>query len=243
MPIRPIDIARKLSISTTTLRKYEEMGLVPPVCRSASGYRNYTDEHMAYFICVREMLPGFNLTIISQALKAVIHQEIAAAYWTVNKAQADLHQEKLISEKIVKRLYFDEGLKKNSPQETFTIDGISKETGIPSSTLRYWDRIGLITADRCSENNYRVFTGEHIRQALAIYALKLSAITNRHKYFVSQIREELKAFDYDDKDKMKDMARSIRQNLDSINRLQIKGIAALHHLCAQVEAKSFTSRI
>ncbi|HEX3048312.1 MAG TPA: MerR family DNA-binding transcriptional regulator, partial [Bacillota bacterium] len=84
--MRPVDIARRLGISTTTLRKYEEMGLVPPASRSWSGYRNYTGEHLAYFICIREMLPGFNLTIITEVLQNVMDQKMDAAYWIVNKA-------------------------------------------------------------------------------------------------------------------------------------------------------------
>lgn len=44
MATRPIDIARKLNVSTTTLRNYEELGLIPPVSRSASGYRVFTEE-------------------------------------------------------------------------------------------------------------------------------------------------------------------------------------------------------
>ena len=38
MNYRPIDIARKLNISTSTLRIYEDMGIIPPVKRSDSGY-------------------------------------------------------------------------------------------------------------------------------------------------------------------------------------------------------------
>lgn len=48
MKLRPIDIARKLNISTSTLRHYESWGMLPPVQRSASGYRIYTEEHAAY---------------------------------------------------------------------------------------------------------------------------------------------------------------------------------------------------
>lgn len=237
--IRPIDIARKLGISTTTIRKYEEMGLIPPVSRSASGYRNYTEEHVAYLMCVRGMMPGFNLTITSRVLKAVMAQNIDTAYWIVNQAQADLRQEKMISEKIIKHLYYKEGLPRNRNQKMLTIHEISQETGIPASTIRYWDQVGLISAQRCAENNYRMFTAKHVQQVLAIYALKMSKVTNRHKYFVDQVREEMKEFDYTNTSTIKELANSIEQNLNKINRLQIKGIAALHHLCVQVETNSF----
>lgn len=243
MSVRPVDIARKLGISTTTIRTYETMGLVPPVPRSAAGYRNYTEEHISYFICIREMLPGFNLTIISEVLKEVMASRIDAAYWIVNKVQAELRQEKIISEKIIKHLYHGESMYTSNNQDRLTIRDISVETGVPVSTLRYWDKVGLISSERCAENNYRLFTSEHIRQVLAVYALKLSAVTNRHKYFVNQVKEELKSFNYNDKNKIQEIAGNITQNLAMINRLQINGIASLHHLCVQVETQSFDNHI
>jgi DNA-binding transcriptional MerR regulator len=240
--MRPIDIARRLGISTTTSRKYEEMGLVPPVSRSLSGYRNYTGEHFAYFICIREMLPGFNLTIIAEVLKKVMEQKIDAAYWIVNKAQVDLRQEKIISENIIKHLLYRKDFKMKSKKNSFTIHDISRETGVPVTTIRYWDKVGLISAQRI-ENNYRVFTPDHVRQVLAIYALKLSAMNNRHRYFVDQVKEEIKDFNYHDRSKIKEMVNGIRLYLDKVNGLQIKGIAALYHLCVQVETKSFHDTI
>lgn len=241
--MRPIDIARRLDISTTTLREYETMGLVPPVSRSLSGYRNYTGEHLAYFICIREMLPGFNLTIIAEVLKKVMDQKIDAAYWIVNKAQVDLRQEKMILENIIKHLLYREGFKTKIKKNFFTIHDISRETGVPASTIRYWDKVGLISTKRSMENNYRVFTSDHVRQVLAIYALKLSAITNRHRHFVDQVKAEIKDFNYNDQSKIKEMVNGITRYLDKVNGLQIKGIAALYHLCVQVETKSFHDTI
>lgn len=39
--MRPVDIARKLEISTTTLRGYEERGLVPPTSRTLTGASSF----------------------------------------------------------------------------------------------------------------------------------------------------------------------------------------------------------
>lgn len=234
--MRPIDIARKLGISTSTIRAYEKMGLIPPVTRSASGYRTYTEEHVAYFTCIREMLPGFNLTIIAEVMRAVMAEKIDTAYWIINKAQVDLRQEKIIAGKIIKHLTRD---RKRETNTLLTIHELSQETGIPATTIRYWDRVGLITARRHAENNYRLFTSEHIRQLLALYTLKLSALTNRRRYFVDRIREEMRSFDYSDQEKIRELAVGIARNINRVNRLQMRGIAALYQLCMRVESKTF----
>lgn len=38
------DVSKKYGISVDTLRYYERIGLIPPVNRNESGYRDYTEE-------------------------------------------------------------------------------------------------------------------------------------------------------------------------------------------------------
>lgn len=243
MAIRPVDIARKLGISTTTLRKYEEFGLVPPVPRSATGYRMYTDEHIAYLVCAREMLPAFTIKEIAKIFKAVMTKKIDVALWIANKAQADLHREKIIAEKIVQKLLQKNGKQISTSREKLTINEVSLETGIPATTIRYWDKVGLISVQRSMENNYRLFTEEHVKQILAIYALNFSVYADHQKHSIERIREDLKKFDYTDKNKIAEMTNNISHYLNRVNRAQIKAISALYHLCKQVESNRFEQQI
>ncbi|MBA4603097.1 MerR family transcriptional regulator [Thermoactinomyces mirandus] len=239
MAIRPVDIARKLGISTTTLRKYEKWGLTPPVPRSATRYREYTDEHVAYFICLREMLHGFTLKQIAEIFREVMALKTDTALWMANKAQADLHRKKRITEKIVQNFLQPNNSRNEANRCLLTINDVSRETGIPVSTIRYWDQVGLISARRCSSNHYRMFTDDHVRQVLAIYALKLSVFANGRKHSIRHIREELREFNPDDRSRIMKMTETIRQYLNQVNRAQIRGISALYHLCRQVETNQF----
>lgn len=237
--MRPADISRRLGISTTTIRKYEMLGLMPPVPRSKAGYRVLSDEHAAYIVCLREMLPAFSLTEIAKIFEAVMAKEMDTALWIVNKKQADLYEEKLITEKIAKSLLHRKDLALHISRNKLSINDVSRETGIPATTIRHWDKIGLITVTRSSENNYRMFTAEHIKQILTIYALKLSVYANHQKYSIEQIREELDTFDYKDRNRILAMVNGIKQHLSKINREQMKAISALYNLCIQVEAGRF----
>jgi DNA-binding transcriptional MerR regulator len=239
MVLRPVDIARKLGISTTTLRKYEEFGLVPPVPRSAAGYRTYTREHMAYFACVREMLPAFTTGEIVKIFKCVMAKEIDTALWIANKAQADLHGEKIIAGKIVKNLLLKNESQHNLCCENLSIHDISRETGVPATAIRYWDKVGLISAGRITENNYRIFEADHVKQVLAICALKFSARVFRQRHSIAQIREELRTFDYNDKTRISMMIKGIEKYFNQVNRAQIKSISSLSHLCDQAETGHF----
>lgn len=236
MFVRPIDVARKLGVSTTTLRKYEELGLIPPVTRSQAGYRLYTEEHAAYFICIREMLPGFKLTRILKILREVMAKNINTALWMVNLDQAGLHREKQVYEHIIRKLV---RRKKRSFNRLLTISEVSRKTGVPATTIRHWDNVGLISSKRCVENGYRLFTAEHIQQILMIYALKTALYSKRHKYSIKKIKKELKQFDCNDRNRIITIARDMKNYLAQVNRAQIKGISALYHLCNQVEANRF----
>lgn len=243
MAIRPVDIARRLGISTTTLRKYEEFGLTPPVNRSAAGYRMYTHEHLAYFACVRDMLPAFATSEIVKIFQPVKAKQIDTALWLANKAQADLHGEKMIAGKIVKNLLLKDESKHPASGKKLTIHDISRETGVPATAIRYWDKAGLISAGRQAENNYRIFDTAHVKQVLAICALKFTARVFRQRHSIKRIREELRSFDYNDKSRIAMIVKSIEQYFSQVNRAQIKSISALSHLCDQVETGHFDEMI
>lgn len=231
MPVRPIDIARKLGVSTTTLRHYEGFGMIPPVVRSPNGYRLYTDEHMAYFICIREMMHGFALSEIAKMLKLVMANKIDEALWMANRAQAALQNDKNVCRQI--KLRFLQKKKTTVPKE-FSIDFVTKATGINPSTIRYWDKIGLISAGRCVSNNYRTFAERHLDEILMIQAFKLVMRAHGEKYAVEQIRKELSLFDFMDINKISAIVVSVESHLSVLNRAQIRSISALYRLCTEV---------
>lgn len=236
MPIRPIDIARRLKVSTTTLRHYEDFRMIPEVIRSPNGYRVYTAEHIAYFSCIREMLHGFALSEIAKILKTIMAKRIDEALWIANKAQAALQNDKYVCDQIKQRFLLK---KRIGASKEYSIDAVSKATGIIPSTIRYWDKIGLISASRCAANNYRTFTQTHMDEILMIQALKLSMRARGEKYAVEQIRKEIHKFNFADTDKISAIVSSIDNHLAALNRAQIRSISALYSLCNQVEQNRY----
>ena len=233
MQYRPIDIARKLGVSTTMIRHYEESGMVPEVKRSPSGYRIFTEEHVAYFVCIREMMHGYTLIEIAGMLKPVMEHRIDEALWMANDTQVRLQADRIVCENIRKRF-----LQKNRREpfnKEYTINEVSKATGVIPSTIRYWDNIGLISANRRTDNNYRTFTQKNINEVLIIQALKLSLQARGERYAVEQIRIILEQFDYADTEKITIIVTGIENHLSVLNRAQLRGISALYRLCTQME--------
>lgn len=189
------------------------------------------------------MIPAFTMKEIAKIFEEVMAKRIEKALWMVNKSQAKLHSEKLILGKMVKNLLNANNKHVSKIQYKLTINELSKETGIPITTIRYWDKVGLISASRSKNNNYRLFTQEHIKQVLLIYALKYTVYSKYGRYSIEKIRQNLETFDYADVNRITTIIDNIETYLSQINRAQISGISALYRLCVQVEINNFDNLV
>jgi DNA-binding transcriptional MerR regulator len=229
--LKPIDIARKLNISTSALRHYESWGIIPEVKRSPNGYRIYTEEHVAYFECIRAMLPGFGMDLIKESLIKIQSKDVMAAILIINKAQHNLFSERMITEKTIELLEskeFDipEFISKN---EWMTIGEVSSIAKIPSTAIRHWERAGLITPPHDPINGYRRFNTSHLRQILFIRSLKKSV------YFLDSIRSVIKELANNNIELVRKAARDSLICFDEISKHQLRGIHSLYSLCKKLD--------
>jgi DNA-binding transcriptional MerR regulator len=236
MEFRPIDIARKLNISTSTLRIYEDMGIIPPVRRTDSGYRIFEQIHLDYLICIRKMVKGYSLEFTGALLKEHMKGNTDKALWMITKAQADLYAEKTRFERIglnlIKNLeYKSENIKKDK-NNLMTIKEISKITDVSITTIRYWETIGLVTSVRGDSNNYRLFNEDQVKVILIIHALKYSLKMKCNFYSMEMLKKELETFIYNEEN-TKDLIENTNLYLDKINLEMIKAISAFYELISK----------
>ncbi|AZS16742.1 MerR family DNA-binding transcriptional regulator [Paenibacillus lutimineralis] len=227
--MRPVDIARMLNISTSSLRNYEAKGLVPTTERLATGYRVYTKEHIAYFECITAMAPGFGMEITSTVLKKIQVKELDSALWLINKAQAINYENKVIVGKAL-RLLETPVNEQTSTKKQMTIGEISRETEIAASTLRYWEKEGLINATREDNNNYRMFDRF---QMIKILLMK----TNQnavYSYEVTHLKEQIKTLNDHDYQSLKRIVNHTQNHLEDRNKIQLHGLYYLYRLCSMV---------
>ncbi len=236
MKFKPIDIARKLNISTSTLRIYEDMGIIPPVKRTDSGYRIFTQIHLDYFICIRKMVKGYSLEFTGDLLKEYMKGNLDKALWIITKSQADLYAEKIRLEKVglnlIKNLDYKDNNIKKGKNNLMTLKEISKITDVSITTIRYWETIGLVSSVRGDGNNYRLFSEEQIKVILIIHALKYSLRMKYNYYNMEMLKKELKEFIYNETN-TRDLIKNIDIYLDKINLEMIKAISAFHELISK----------
>lgn len=227
--MRPVDIARRLNISTSSLRNYEAKGIVPSTERLDTGYRVYTDEHVAYFECIAAMAPGFGMEITSAVLKKIQVKELNSSLWIINKAQAINYENKMIVRKVLKLLetLVDE---QSSTIKQLTIGEVSRETEIAASTLRYWEKEGLIKTTREEDNNYRLFDSF---QMIKIFLLK----TTQNAVYsdeVIRLKEQIKTLNDHDYQSLNNIINHTQTHLEERNKAQLHGLYYLYRLCTKI---------
>ncbi len=225
--MKPIEIARKLNISTSALRHYESWGIIPPVERAQNGYRIYTELHLAYFECIRAMAPGFGFELTSKVLKMILLKQVDDALWLVNEAQASLHHDKKTAEKTIQVLETEEleELDSGRKRKWMTIGEVSAETDISSSAIRHWEIMGLLSPERDQDNGYRKFNRSDVRKVLMIRTLR-SAV-----YSLDIIKDIITELDHHNFENARKVAQESLQYLNHINRNQIRGVHYLYVVC------------
>lgn len=224
--MKGIEIAKKLKISTSALRHYESWGLVPEIKRAKNGYRIYTEEHEAYFQCIRAINSGFGMALVREVMPRIIKGEKIEVLWLINKAQVDLHKEKETVIRTVKMLDLKElnDIPKYRNKNSFTIGEVAKEANVSTSSIRHWEKEGLIQPVRHKESGFRIYSTSDVRQVLIIRTVQ------RVAYSLDIVREVLSELDKNSVARAKEIALKSLQYID--NRLieQMRGIASLHNL-------------
>ncbi|WP_019640263.1 MerR family transcriptional regulator [Paenibacillus fonticola] len=176
MKLKPIEIARKLDVGTSALRHYEAWGIVPPPQRGTNGYRIYTEEHEAYFKCIRAMYPGFGMALVRKVMPMLQQKKYTEALWEINRVQAELYQKKQQALQALEILKPDQmaSFLASRKKPWYTIGEVAKEIGVPATTLRHWEKEGLIAPDRDPESGYRRYHRDDIRRLLIIRTVQSS---------------------------------------------------------------------
>lgn len=176
--LRTTELARAVGVHPNTVRLYAEWGLIPPVERSPSGYRLFTQRHLDCLRLARTIYTaaypgrGFRALgneIIKRAVeedwqgaleKAHEHLALVEAEWTQAESAADLLEH-----------WAQRGTRDISDEQRLAIGEVSKLLGVSVDVIRNAERNGLISVPRNSYNNYRLFGNKEIERLRIIRML------------------------------------------------------------------------
>lgn len=201
------EIARLFAIHPNTVRLYEEWGLLPPVSRTPSGYRLFTQAHVDQIRLIRMV---FKCTMFGRGIKKTAYQIIHLAsegnFWSA--LENALHLQNLIdteghqaeeAERFLEawasraaaeaegqtgplpNQFTEESTQSTAASESVQTIGFREAAAALSITpdmLRDWERNNLIHIPRNPVNGYREYGSTEINKLRVIRVLRRSNYSN-----------------------------------------------------------------
>jgi len=223
--LRPVDIARRAGISVQQVRNYVDLGVLPPVSRTETGYRVFTTGHADAVVTVRRLAAGHGWARTRQIMRAVHAGDLDTALAAVDAGHAELDRERTDIARVLAA--FDElaAAEPRAPavRGPLRIGEVARVTGVRASALRVWERYGLLRPARDHPTGYRVYDAAEVRNARVV------ALLRRGDYPIPIVRavlDELRSTGSPQRVRT-ELAKRERELADR-SRRRLAGTAALH---------------
>jgi DNA-binding transcriptional MerR regulator len=171
--MKAVDLARLGGISVQQVRNYVDLGFLPAVERTASGYRVFTTEHAHALAVTRKAAKGYGWPRARAVMGAIHRGDLATALAEVDASHAELDRERA---DIATVLAAFETATADSPTPPFRrgarIGDVAAAVGVHTPVLRLWEQRGLLRPAREKSTGYRVYDETEFRNAHLIALLR-----------------------------------------------------------------------
>lgn len=172
--MRGAELARLAGLSVQQVRNYVDLGFLPPVERSANGYRVFTARHADALAVARQVIAGHGWAPAREIMRAVHAGDRAAALAVVDRRHADLDREREQVRRVLGA--FDTVVAASVPDQAarreLRVGEVARTVGVRAATLRSWERRGLLRPGRQAATGYRAYDGRELRLAHIVALLR-----------------------------------------------------------------------
>ncbi len=174
--LRTRDLALAGHISVQQVRNYEASGLIPRAQRSPSGYRLYTQQHLAALKTVRSMVRGYGWQRTPAIMQALHRGELSDALATIDTRHAELASKRLQVEQTLSALRTlamqSAPLPSTYHPQRFRVGEAAKQMGVRVSALHFWEQQGLLHPQRDQSSRYRLYDEQQMRRLRVVVLLR-----------------------------------------------------------------------
>lgn len=179
------------------------------------------------------MYPGFGMALIKKIMPMIQQKNFTEALWEVNQFQAALYQKRQQAIQALETLKSDhmEKFMEKRKKKWYTIGEAAKALDVPASTLRHWEKEGLIQPRRDPDNGYRIYDKEDLRQLVIIRTLQSSV------YFLDSVRRIMKEINQRSISEVRKIVLDSLKHMDFQIEQQLRGGYYLYRLIELVKRK------
>jgi DNA-binding transcriptional MerR regulator len=219
--LRITDLARNTGLSVQQIRNYVALGLLPPVGRAPNGYRVFTTWHAEALTAARILIAGYGWQTALAVLRAVHNDDLPTALAVVDHSHATLDHERIQVAAMLEALdgELPERLRIHRP---LRVGDAAAAVGVRPSTLRVWERRGLLSPGRERSTGYRSYDQTQLTRARVVTMLR------RSRYSVAAVREVMAAMVAGDPARTRTALASRQRELDRASVQRVRATAALY---------------
>lgn len=222
--LRPVDLAREAGVSTQAVRNYEDEGILPSSIRLVSGHRRYTIIHL-------EALKTFMAltSATGRPRAAVIMCGINTGDMDNPLAELDVAHAQLLADRdTIESLasHLDESVIGRPAPLSSPLSPVelSRRIGLTTTTLRAWEKIGILIPQRNSDTGHRHYFAADVRDA------ELAHLLRRGGHGLAGIARTISAVrDHGGAVELVNTVNGWRQQLNARARALLAASAALDH--------------
>lgn len=224
--LRAIDLARIGGISVQQVRNYVDLGLLPPVERTPSGYRIFTARHAEALGVTRQMARGHGWARARTVMNAVHRGDVPAALAAIDASHAELDRERAEIAAVLaafETVTAEPSVAAPAHGRGVRIGEAARVAGVRPPVLRFWEQRGLLRPARDPSTGYRVYDQAEFLNA------RLIALLRRASYPFPIVRaalDELRATRSPERARSELATREVDLHRRSLDRLAAS--AALH---------------
>jgi DNA-binding transcriptional MerR regulator len=159
-------------VSPQQVRNYIDIGLLPPVERTASGYRIFTGRHVEALVTVRQVAAGHGWERARVIMNAVHRGDAGTALAAVDAGHADLARERAGIVAAAEAFAAAAADPPPASRRNALIGQLARAIGVRPPVLRLWEQRGLLHPIRDGATGYRIFEPAEQRTAHLIAVLR-----------------------------------------------------------------------
>ena len=171
-------MARRAGYSVQQIRDLERDGVLPPVPRTASGYRSHTEAHVQAALAYRAFAAGAGPVEARRLVRAAHSGPPSDLLALLDAAHARLHTERrdLALARDAAAAIAAEPIGEPRPSDAMGIAELAGALGVRTSTLRHWDAEGLVVPSRSPRGRTRTYSPSDVRDARIVHQLRQAGV-------------------------------------------------------------------
>ncbi|MBK1789046.1 TioE family transcriptional regulator [Prauserella cavernicola] len=189
--LRPTDLAREHGISTQAVRNYERDGFLPAAERTASGYRMYTEVHVAALRAYLALLPAYGYAVGGEIMTALNGGALDEVLTVIDRGHSQLLRDRETLDAVrlaVGHLTEQPRTAAEPAGGPLSVGELARRLRVTPATLRNWESHGVLTPER-DQAGYRRYHAVDVRDAELAHLLRRGGYLLEHiAGVVEQIR-------------------------------------------------------